>query len=88
MFSPQRSDKEFKLYRVKINCCAADAVPLQVHIICADNITRFKPQQWVEVEGQIQFRKVAGTNKYLAVMMLKSADQVKGIPPKPDYSLD
>jgi len=88
MFSPLGSDKEFTLMRLKMNCCAADVVPVQVRIISEENVTRFKPQAWVEVEGQIQFRKLVGRNSYMAVLMLKSADQVKAIPPLPDYSVD
>src|SRR5262245_60008695 len=72
MYSPQGSDKEFTLFRVKMNCCAADAIPVGVRIISAENITQLKPKQWVEVEGQIQFRKLVGQEKYLPVMLLKS----------------
>jgi hypothetical protein len=88
MFSPLASDKEFTLFRVKMNCCAADAIPVGVRIISAENITRFTPKQWVEVEGQIQFHKVVGQEKYTPVLLLKSADQVKSIPPLRDYGLD
>jgi hypothetical protein len=87
-FSPLASDKEFTLFRVKMNCCAADAIPVGVRIISAENITRFTPGQWVEAEGQIQFHKVVGQEKYMPVLLLKSADQVKPIPPQPDYGLD
>ena len=83
-YSP-KSDKQFTLFRVKMNCCAADAIPLQVPIISPENLTRLKPQEWVEVEGQIQFRKVEGSDKYLPVLLLKSADQVRKIDPLPQY---
>ena len=88
MYNPLGSDKEFTLFRVKMNCCAADAIPVGVRIISAENITRMKEKQWVEVEGQIQFRKLVGQEKYLPVLLLKSADQVRAIPPQPDYGLD
>jgi uncharacterized repeat protein (TIGR03943 family) len=87
MFSPI-SPKEFTLFRVKINCCAADAIPVEVRIISPDNITRFNPKDWVEVEGQIQFRKLKGREKYLPVLMLKSADQVQPTAPLSDYGLE
>jgi len=83
-YSP-KSDKQFTLFRVKMNCCAADAIPLQVPIISPENLTRLKPQEWVEVEGQIQFRKVEGSDKYLPVLLMKSADQVRKIDPLPQY---
>jgi len=85
MFSPQGSAKEFTLFRVKMNCCAADAIPLEVRIISAENITKIDAKQWVEVEGQIQFRKLVGKEKYLPVLQLKSADQVKKIAPLSEY---
>jgi uncharacterized repeat protein (TIGR03943 family) len=88
MFSPRGSDKEFTLYRVKINCCAADAIPVGVVIVSAENITQIQPGKWVEVEGQIQFRKEVGKEKYLPALLLKSRDQVKSIPPQSDYGLD
>jgi hypothetical protein len=85
MYARQGSDKEFTLFRVKMNCCAADAIPLEVRIVSPENITRIPDKQWVEVEGQIQFRKISGTNKYLPVLQLKSAEQVKKIPPQAEY---
>ena len=88
MYSPLGSDKEFTLYRVKINCCAADAIPVGVRIISEENITQIKPKDWVEVEGQIQFRKPVGKDKYMPVLLLKSRDQVKKIPAQADFGLD
>lgn len=88
MFNPLENDKEFTLFRVKMNCCAADAIPVGVRIISSENITRFPPKQWVEVEGQIQFRKIVGQDKYMPILLVKSADNVKPIPPQPDYGLE
>ena len=85
MYSPLGSDKEFTLFRVKMNCCAADAIPLEVRIVSPENVTRVSPKEWVEVEGQIQFRKVVGKDKYLPVLQMKSADHVKKIPPLSEY---
>jgi uncharacterized repeat protein (TIGR03943 family) len=89
MFSRRRSDKEFTLYRVKINCCAADAIPVGVVIVSDENITQVTDGQWVEVSGQIQFLKEVGKDKYTPVLKLKSRDQVKKIAkPSSDYGLD
>ena len=87
MFSPI-GPKEFTLFRVKINCCAADAIPVEVRIISKENITRFQPKDWVEASGQIQFRKLQGREKYLPVLMLESADQVQPTQAKSDYGLE
>lgn len=88
MFSPLKNDKEFTLFRVKMNCCAADAIPVGVRIISLENITQFQAKQWVEVEGQIQFRKLVGQEKYMPVLLVKASDQVRKIPPQPDYGLE
>ena len=89
MYSPISSnDKEFTLFRVKMNCCAADAIPVGVRIISPDNITSIDSKQWVEVEGQIQFLKLKGQDKFMPVLQLKSKDQVKKIAARSDYGLD
>jgi uncharacterized repeat protein (TIGR03943 family) len=88
MFSPLKNDKEFTLFRVKMNCCAADAIPVGVRILSLENITQFKAQDWVEVEGQIQFRKLVGQEKYMPVLLVKSADQVRRTAPQSDYGLE
>jgi hypothetical protein len=88
MFSPLKNDKEFTLFRVKMNCCAADAIPVGVRILSLENITQFKAQDWVEVEGQIQFRKLVGQEKYMPVLLVKSADQVRRTAPQADYGLE
>lgn len=80
------SNKQFNLYRVKMSCCAADAVPIPIIVVSEENITHVRPADWVEVEGKITFQNVRG--KYVAVLYLKSADQVKSIPPLPPYGLD
>jgi hypothetical protein len=80
--------KQFTLYRVKINCCAADAIPVGVGIICKENITRFKEKQWVEATGQIQFRKDQGRDKYMPVLILESADQIQPTQAQSDYGLE
>jgi len=88
MFQPKSSDKHFTLYRVKMSCCAADAIPVGVQIDCAQNVMRFQQGNWVEVEGQIQFHKMPGLEKWLPVLYLKSADQVKATTPGNAYGLD
>jgi hypothetical protein len=87
MFSPV-SGKEFTLFRVKMTCCAADAIPVEVRIISDENIIAPNRGDWVEVEGQIQFRELVGYKKYMPVLFLKSADQVKKVPAQSDYGLE
>jgi uncharacterized repeat protein (TIGR03943 family) len=88
--SPQ-SQKTFTLFRVKMSCCAADAIPVGVVIACDENITQFpaNTKQWVEAEGQIQFLKARGQNNFIPVLYMKSAKMVKPIdPPASEYGLD
>jgi WD40 repeat protein len=55
-FRPGQNDKTFSLVRFKIQCCAADAIPLNVAIISKDSIPPdIGPLDWVEVEGKIEF---------------------------------
>ncbi len=81
-FLPGRIDKQFSLFREDRTCCVADTVVAQIVIACDENITRFKYRDWVEVEGQIQFHKAPGKDKYGAVLYLKSADLVKPTHPR------
>lgn len=60
-FQSARSDRYFSLVRMKITCCAADAIPLPVVIMIdpasKEHINPASYQgKWVEVTGQVQFR--------------------------------
>jgi hypothetical protein len=52
------SDRFFGLVRFRIQCCAADAVPLQVLIRSKESITGFKKNDWINVTGRVDFRKM------------------------------
>src|SRR5262249_40122250 len=60
-------DKEFQLFRMKMACCAADAVPLKVRIIVPQALSGFSDGQWVEVKGQLQFRQPPGRDYFIPV---------------------
>jgi hypothetical protein len=87
-FNPSReTDKVFSLVRFKITCCAADAVPLKVAIVSPEPVLEVQPLQWVEVTGQIQFRKLRDKEEYLPVLQLKSKEQIESLskPPANPY---
>jgi uncharacterized repeat protein (TIGR03943 family) len=88
MFQPSASDKQFTLFRVKMSCCAADAIPVGVLIVSEENVTRFQKGNWVEVEGKIEFHKLRGQEKWVPVLRLASADQVKETAAGSAYGLD
>ncbi|MCS6852666.1 MAG: hypothetical protein NZ700_16035 [Gemmataceae bacterium] len=75
------SSREFSLARMLIRCCAADVVPLRVIVISPTDLPPFEPMQWVEVTGQIQFRKVKDRNEYVPILQLASPADVVAIPP-------
>jgi hypothetical protein len=81
-FSP-RNDRWFTVYRVNMKCCVADAQVSGVEIFCDERISRFQAKDWVEVQGQIQFKELRG--KFVPILYLKSADQVKATEPRSDY---
>ena len=86
MYSKIGNDKEFSLYRLKMTCCAADTIPLEARMVCQENLIGYSARDWVEVKGQIQFHKVKDRDKYIPVMLIKSADDVKKVPPQPEVT--
>ena len=52
-----QSDREFRLVRLKISCCAADLVQLDLPIMAKESIRNYKPNDWVRVTGRVEFRK-------------------------------
>ncbi len=76
----------FTLIRWKINCCAADAIPLKAVIMVDPNKTnsvrvdpsKYAPPQWVEVTGQLQFTTLVDARKgteIIPVILLDPKDQ-------------
>jgi uncharacterized membrane protein YcgQ (UPF0703/DUF1980 family) len=70
-----------------MKCCAADAVPADVVIIAPEPVTQFKPMDWVEVEGLIQFRMRLNRNEYVPVLQVPSLDKVTKTTPESDLYL-
>jgi hypothetical protein len=71
------TDYTCSLVRIKMQCCAADAQPLNVVIISPEKLTDLKPLEWVEIEGVVQFRKRRDKNEYLPVLQIKGRDKIK-----------
>ena len=74
------ADKEFTLFRTKMTCCAADAVPLKVRIIVQQALSGYSDGEWVQLKGQIQFLKVPGQEQYIPVLLVADITDIK---PKP-----
>lgn len=80
-FAPGKNSQMFGLVRSKITCCAADVIQLHVAIISPESVN-YKSGTWVEVTGQIQFRKRKDRDEYIPVLKLGSAGDV--VPTTPD----
>jgi hypothetical protein len=77
-FAPSGNDRMFSLVRFKINCCAADAIPLSAVIMIdpesKDHVNTSQYQgRWVEVTGQVQFRtrERNGREEWVTVIMVR-----------------
>ncbi|MFQ3577441.1 MAG: hypothetical protein SNJ52_00300 [Verrucomicrobiia bacterium] len=51
----------FKLVRLMVNCCAADAQPVSVQVRVAD-LPNVNEMDWIRVEGRLHIRLEAGEN--------------------------
>jgi hypothetical protein len=74
--APSGNDTFFRLVRYKINCCAADAIPLDA-VILIDPASKERLQtaemrgKWVLVTGQVQFRKRKDREEYATVIFVR-----------------
>jgi hypothetical protein len=78
-FMPGSTPTTCRLVRLKMTCCAADAIPLDVRIISKEPFTDLQAGQWVEVKGVIDFRSVKGADEVKPVLQLLS---ITKIPPE------
>lgn len=83
------SDKEFTLFRLKMTCCGADAVPLKVRIVSPQALSGFGEGEWVRVKGVIRFIKVPGQERHTPVLMINDIgkDIERGIKPRNEYEI-
>jgi hypothetical protein len=79
------SDKEFTLFRLKMTCCGADAVPLKVRIVAPQAVNGRQDFDWVRVKGVIQFIKAPGQERYTPVLRLPDITDVQEVPVKNQY---
>ncbi len=68
-------NRQFTLVRYKINCFAADAVPLNAVIMIDPNSNAKLPlsklrNQWVQVTGKVQFLKRRDNEAYVPALIL------------------
>src|SRR5207247_4245725 len=80
-FSPGKQPNTFTLVRLKMTCCAADVVPLQVLIEAPASVAHLQANDWIDVEGQIRFDQYA--NKYVPVLKVLAMDKIQKTNPEP-----
>lgn len=83
MFMRMRGDKEFTLFKIRMRCCAADAIPMQVRIIAPGLVGQYQDREWVEARGIVEFRQIQGQNKFIPVVTVGEMSDIKRIPPEP-----
>lgn len=86
--------KRFTLIRYRMTCCAADAVPLSAVMMvdpdCSESLSWLRFQgQWVEVQGEVRYLKIADTENYVCAVLLKpeegmNLDSVIKVIPRPE----
>ncbi|MGL4421618.1 MAG: DUF1980 domain-containing protein [Gemmataceae bacterium] len=74
------SDKECTLYFMKMNCCAADMIPLKARILADSSLASFADHQWVEVSGKLQFAEVPGKGQFIPVIRTSTKAIKKSTP--------
>lgn len=79
--SPNFPDQYLLISRFVITCCAADVYPVSLPVKLSQSRNAYKPDTWLEVEGQMVTETVAG-KRQLAI----AATKLKPIPePKNPY---
>jgi uncharacterized membrane protein YcgQ (UPF0703/DUF1980 family) len=77
-FAPGGKDTTFRLFRMKMTCCAADAYPLNVEIRSPTPLSFEKLQgKWVNATGRVRFEKPAGSDDFATALEMRSANDVK-----------
>ncbi len=76
LFNP-KGNREFSVFRLRMTCCASDAVPVKVRIFTPTDVSQFglEAGKGVVVTGQVEFRKAKGTNDYFPVLLATGAKQ-------------
>lgn len=86
-FAPNRQhDHQFTLVRFKIRCCGADAVPLNVPMVCKERLQGLKQGEWVNVTGRIRFQKSG--DSFITVLRVPNLQAIAPTGPEPGFYLE
>jgi uncharacterized membrane protein YcgQ (UPF0703/DUF1980 family) len=78
------TDRFFNLSRLRIQCCGADAVQINVPVLCRESVKGFNKEDWVRVTGRIEFREQTGrAGVYRTVLVVGRMANVSATSPDP-----
>lgn len=83
-FIPGRDGRTFGLVRLKMVCCAADVIPLLILVVSEDGVPALPTMSWVEVEGQVQFRRRRDGTGFTPILVVPSRGRIMPIAPEAD----
>jgi len=82
-------ENEFQLFRVKVNCCGTDSITLQSRIIAPPKFLReMKYMDWVKIEGELSFQKIAGSNDWMPVIQIPDDGTIQKLTAPSDPNKD
>jgi hypothetical protein len=78
--------RQFTLFRLKMVCCAADTVPRKVRVVVKDGtLSGFDDFDWVRMGGRVQFVQAPNSERYIPVIVVADARDVRKIEPQSEY---
>jgi hypothetical protein len=79
------SDRWFTLARLRMQCCGADAVQLNVPVLCKEGIKGYNKEDWVRVTGRVDFRELPGRpGIFQTVLIVNRLANIVSTPPDPE----
>jgi hypothetical protein len=86
-FAPSGTgDRFFTLVRFRMQCCAADAIPLRVPMYCKESLAGFQPNDWVLVTGRVEFQQDP-SGRYMTRLKVNRRSDVKPHDPDNNFYL-
>jgi len=78
--------RQFTLFRLRMTCCAADAVPLKVRIVLkSGTLSGLHDFEWVRMKGQVQFIQPPNSERYIPVVVVEEIRDINRTEPKHEF---
>ena len=75
-------EREFTLFKYKVNCCLADMISLKAQILPAFIPFELRPSEWVQVTGTVQFVDAKGRGQFLPLIRVKEENGIARTAPE------